>query len=188
MYHKSKKFISKCYMFPYTFRCTLSHNKSYISGPIRIINLNGKHINDTNVYENVYIGKYSVINKGVSLQYNTEKRNIDNDKIKSVAIGHDVYIDENVTLLDGVTVNNGCVIGKNNYINYDVPCYSIVMNNKVVGYRYSSEVIDMLQDIQWWNWSSEQLETNKWFFKLSLYKKYTKEGIENLLLKLKSKD
>lgn len=48
---------------------------------------------------------------------------------KPVVIGDDVWIGSRVTILPGVTVGKGCVIGASAVVTKDVPPYSVVAGN-----------------------------------------------------------
>ncbi len=48
---------------------------------------------------------------------------------KEVIIGDNVWIGEFVSVLHGVTIGNGCVIGSNSVVNKSIPPYSIAVGN-----------------------------------------------------------
>lgn len=48
-------------------------------------------------------------------------------KTKPVSIGDNVWIGENVCVLLGVTIGNGCIVGANTIVNRDIPDNSIVV-------------------------------------------------------------
>ncbi|QHI73914.1 hypothetical protein Ami3637_05720 [Aminipila terrae] len=84
----------------------------------------------------------------------------------SVLIQNDVWIGQSCTILGGVTIHNGAVIGSNSVVTKDVPPYSIVGGNpaRIIKYRFDEETIKKLLAIQWWNWDNEQLSLRKkWF-------------------------
>lgn len=57
-----------------------------------------------------------------------------NDRIlthKSVNIGDRVWIGENVVILPGVSIGDGCVIGANSLVNCDIPNNSIAVGSPV---------------------------------------------------------
>lgn len=90
--------------------------------------------------------------------YSTRKQNgmtySSTDKIeerKTITIGNDVFIGMNVTILDGVTIGNGAVIGAGAVVTKDIPPYAIAVGvpAKVVKYRFSTEIIEKLEQIQW---------------------------------------
>ncbi len=72
---------------------------------------------------------------------------------KECKIGNDVWIGCNSTVLRGVTIGNGAVIGANSLVNKDVPPYAIVVGSpaKVIKYRFSKEIIEALLKLKWWD-------------------------------------
>ena len=67
-------------------------------------------------------------------------------------IGNDVWIGCQSIIMDGVKVGNGAIIGANSVITKDVPPYAIVVGtNRIVGYRFSQEIIDDLLELKWWD-------------------------------------
>lgn len=78
-------------------------------------------------------------------------------------IGHDVWIGANATILAGVTVGNGAVIGAHALVTKDVEPYSIVHGTPArhVRFRFDPEVIAQLQRSAWWDrddrWLKEHL-------------------------------
>lgn len=84
-----------------------------------------------------------------------------------VTIKNDVWIGCNVVILRGVTVGNGAVIAAGAVVTKDVPDYAIVggVPSKIIRYRFSSYEIEILNKIQWWNWSDEKIKENKHLFR-----------------------
>lgn len=82
-----------------------------------------------------------------------------------VIIGNDVWIGINVTILSGVHIGDGVVIGACALVNKDVPPYAIVggVPAKLIRYRFSKKQIKDLLKFQWWNWdfSKSSEETKK---------------------------
>jgi len=63
-------------------------------------------------------GVYSGISDHSSPEVPPDKRKI---HIKPVSIGNNVWIGENVCILPGVNVGNGCIIGANSLVNSNIP-------------------------------------------------------------------
>ena len=78
----------------------------------------------------------------------------------NVVIGHDVWIGIGATILSGVKIGNGGVVGAQSVVARDIPPYAIATGApaKVVKFRFPPEVIEDLQRIQWWNWSRERIK------------------------------
>jgi acetyltransferase-like isoleucine patch superfamily enzyme len=76
-----------------------------------------------------------------------------------VTIGNDVWIGANVTIMTGVTIGDGAVIANNSHVVKNVEPYTLVGGNpaKLIKYRFSSEQIQKLLEIKWWDWEDEKI-------------------------------
>jgi virginiamycin A acetyltransferase len=83
-----------------------------------------------------------------------------------IIIGNDVWIGTQSVVLTGVTIGDGAVIAANSVVNTDIPPYAIAAGTpaKVVGYRFSDELINELLRIQWWDWPLSKIIRNKVLF------------------------
>ena len=88
------------------------------------------------------------------------------DKIKLVdfvsckpcTIGNDVWIGCQSIIMDGVKIGDGAIIGANSTITKDVPPYAIVVGaNRIVGYRFSQDIINDLLELKWWDLDEKYL-------------------------------
>lgn len=79
-----------------------------------------------------------------------------------VVIGNDVWIGYGATILSGVRVGDGAVIGAMAVVAGDVEPYSIVAGNsaRLVRKRFDEETIDRLLQIRWWDWPLERIRDN----------------------------
>lgn len=79
-----------------------------------------------------------------------------------VVIGSDVWIGNGVTVLSGVRVGNGAVIAAKAVVTKDVPDYAVVGGNpaKIIKYRFTTDQIRYLLDIEWWNWTEDKIASN----------------------------
>lgn len=96
-----------------------------------------------------------------------ESEELRNEKFsRPCRIGHDVWIGCNATILRGVEVGNGAVIGAHALVNRDVPPYAIVAGTpaRIIGYRFSREVIAELERIRWWEWPEEKIRKHHTLF------------------------
>jgi virginiamycin A acetyltransferase len=77
-------------------------------------------------------------------------------------IQNDVWIGFESLIMPGITVGNGSIIASRSVVTKEVEPYSIVGGNpaKVIRKRFSDEVIELLQNIEWWNWPIEKITQN----------------------------
>lgn len=78
---------------------------------------------------------------------------------QKVVIENDVWIGANVFIKNGVTISNGAIIGAGAVILADVAPFSIVVGvpGKEKSKRFSSDIIEKIIQIAWWNWPVEQI-------------------------------
>ena len=74
-------------------------------------------------------------------------------------IGNDVWIGQNATILPGVHVGDGAIIGANSVVASDVEPYSIVVGNpvKLIRYRFDGELTSLLLKLKWWDKPVEEI-------------------------------
>ncbi|RSX56943.1 Vat family streptogramin A O-acetyltransferase [Bifidobacterium samirii] len=77
-------------------------------------------------------------------------------------IGNDVWIGQNVTILPGVHVGDGAIIGANSVVASDVPAYEVAVGDpcRVVRMRYDDATIARLEEIRWWDWPADRIFAN----------------------------
>jgi acetyltransferase-like isoleucine patch superfamily enzyme len=81
-------------------------------------------------------------------------------------IGNDVWLGLGAIVLSGITVGDGAVIGAGAVVKKSVPPYAVAVGNPaaVIRYRFDSETRQRLLDLEWWNWTDEQiLARADWF-------------------------
>ena len=78
-----------------------------------------------------------------------------------IIIGNDVWIGAYATIMGGVRIGNGAVIGAGAVVAKDVPPYAVVVGNpaKIIRYRFNAATIAWLQNLRWWNWSPEKVKS-----------------------------
>jgi virginiamycin A acetyltransferase len=74
-------------------------------------------------------------------------------------VGNDVWIGYGATILPGVTVGDGAVIGSLSVVTGDVPPYAIVGGNpaRVIRHRFDDATIARLLELRWWDWDIERI-------------------------------
>lgn len=67
------------------------------------------------------------------------------DNEHDVIVEEEVWIGSNVTLLPGVVVGRGSIIGAGSVLRKSVPPYSIVLGNpaKIIGFKYTPDQVDL---------------------------------------------
>ena len=74
-------------------------------------------------------------------------------------IGNDVWIGQNATILPGVHIGDGAIVGANSVVARDVEPYSIVVGNpvKLIRYRFDGELTSLLLKFKWWDKPVEEI-------------------------------
>ncbi|MCV0425212.1 MAG: CatB-related O-acetyltransferase [Roseibium sp.] len=77
-------------------------------------------------------------------------------------VEHDVWFGTNATVMPGVTICSGAIIGAHSVVASDVPPFAVVVGNpgRIVRLRFPEEVIDRLLEIAWWHWPVEKITQN----------------------------
>lgn len=151
----------------------------------------GPSISIHSLINEIRIGRFCSIAKNVSLYEYNHKANTpstyfmnqnvlrgrihdDVNSKGSIKIGNDVWIGANTTVLSGVSIGDGAIIGANSLVTRDLPPYSISFGQpaKVSSYRFCESGIKELQETQWWMWSDEKIRSHKDFFQ----KKFHPQG------------
>lgn len=82
---------------------------------------------------------------------------------EDIIIGSDVWIGRNVTLLGGITIGDGAIIGAFSVVAKDIPPYAVVVGNpaQIKRYRFEEEQIKALLRIRWWLETDEKIAEMK---------------------------
>lgn len=75
-------------------------------------------------------------------------------------VGNDVWIGQEAMIMKGITIGNGAVIAARSVVTKDVPAYAIVAGvpAKIIKYRFPEEIIDKLNQSNWWDLHSSEIE------------------------------
>lgn len=141
----------------------------------------GTYTGTNTIIKNADIGKYSCISWNVSigggnhpfsnvslytdywfertLGIEIEEKTSDAQRTQ---IGNDVWIAAGANIINGVKIGDGAVIAAGAVVTKDVEPYSIVTGIPAREHkkRFSSEVIDILLRIKWWDWPKEKIVDN----------------------------
>lgn len=84
------------------------------------------------------------------------------DNKGDILIGNDVWIGYEAVIMAGVTIGDGAIVGTRAVVTKDVPPYTIVggVPARPIKKRFSEETIEKLLELQWWDWSPEELAEN----------------------------
>ena len=79
----------------------------------------------------------------------------------NTVIGNDVWIGENVTILPGIKIGDGAIVGANSTVSKDILPYSIVGGNpaNIIRKRFDNELIDILLKVKWWNKEIDEINS-----------------------------
>jgi acetyltransferase-like isoleucine patch superfamily enzyme len=103
-----------------------------------------------------------------------------------IFLGNDVWVGHGVIVLSGVNVGNGAILAAGSVVTKDVSPYSIVAGNpaKEIRKRFSDRVIAELENLNWWDWSDDELMKIKPLFLMDLSSLNSIQPIlESLLVK-----
>lgn len=80
----------------------------------------------------------------------------------TVVVGNDVWLGHQTLILSGVTIGDGAIVGAGSVVRHDIPPYAIVAGNpaRVAGFRFSSQQIEALLRLRWWDWSIDRITAN----------------------------
>lgn len=75
-------------------------------------------------------------------------------------VGNDVWIGQNATILPGVHIGDGAIIGLNSVVTKDIEPYTVVAGNpaKVIRKRFDNELIELMLELKWWDKSIEEIK------------------------------
>ena len=97
-------------------------------------------------------------------EWNIDKKSVTDawDNKGDIIIGNDVWIGYEAVVLSGVTIGDGAIIGTRAVVTKDVPPYTIVggVPATPIRKRFSDKTIDMLLQMQWWNWTENRIAAN----------------------------
>ena len=107
------------------------------------------------------------------------------NKSESITKGHivindDVWIGYGSTILSGVKIGKGSIIGAKSVVSKDVPPYAIYCGNRIVKYRFSENIINKLKTIDISKLDKSLIREKIEF----LYQDITDENVDSVLIKI----
>lgn len=133
------------------------------------------------VGDRLVIGRYCAIATGVQFIMNASNHRLDGlstypfaifrqgwedsddawDRTRrgDTVVGNDVWIGTQATIMPGITVGDGAVIGAKAVVASDVPPYATVVGNpaRIIRRRFDAATVARLQAIAWWDWPAEKV-------------------------------
>lgn len=107
-----------------------------------------------NHQEHVYIKKYTVISRNVTIVTNNHRSTVGipqcllgashiNDTSRDLTIGEDVWVGTNATILSGGDLGRGCIVGACSLVTKPVPPYALVVGSpaKIIGVKFTIDQI-----------------------------------------------
>lgn len=143
---------SKVPVSPGMFNFVVGRNTYYLGGMLTANTYIGRYCS---ISRNVNIGSsnhdISGLSTGVLTHDFSEEKGVEKET-KSTYIGCDVWIGVNATILGGVKIGHGAVVGAGAVVTKDVPPYAVVggVPAKIIKYRFDEETIAKLLELQWW--------------------------------------
>lgn len=182
------------------------HNHCEIQNYVKMENIHiGKEtygMINAHIYRNsdeqLYIGNYCSIAENVHFVFGEhdyrrfstfpfdayvfgEKEN--NPTKGAIVIEDDVWIGMNSTVLSGVTIHQGAVIGAGSVVSKDVPPYAIFAGGRIIKYRFDEDTIRKLLQIDFNKLDYDGIMQNRdilynvvddYFFETTFYKRIVK--------------
>lgn len=140
-------------------------SNSKVGFPVYISSVETVHLEDNtvlrggvsiqnNTNEHVYIKKYTVISRDVTIVTNNHRSTVGipqcllgashiNDISRNLIIGEDVWVGTKATILSGADLGRGCIVGACSLVTKPVPPYALVVGSpaKIIGVKFSLDQI-----------------------------------------------
>lgn len=77
-------------------------------------------------------------------------------------IGNDVWLGNSATIMQGVQVGHGAIIGTNSLVTKNIEPYTVVGGNpaRVIRKRFDDTIIEFLLRLRWWDWEIAKITAN----------------------------
>ena len=135
----------------------------YCSIGENVVTICGRHpINFVSTHPAFYSARKQAGFSYVSEEKFCEFQYIDAARQIAVVIGNDVWIGSFVRILEGVSIGDGAVIGAGALVTKNVPPYAVVggVPAKILRYRFSDDIIRVVNQSNWWNRTVDWVESN----------------------------
>lgn len=80
---------------------------------------------------------------------------------RNIRLGNDVWIGRRATIMPGIHIGDGAIVGAGAIVTKDVPPYAIVGGNpaRLIRYRFSEEQIAQFMALRWWDWTDDKIRS-----------------------------
>lgn len=78
-----------------------------------------------------------------------------------IVIRDDVWIGYGATIMSGVEIGQGAVIGAESVVTKDVPAYAVFAGYKIIKYRYPKEIIEKMEKFDFSTLTKDDIIKNK---------------------------
>ena len=85
----------------------------------------------------------------------------------AIIVEDDVWIGHHALILSGVTLGQGCIIAAGSIVAKNVPAYAIYVNDKVIKYRFSENVVLKLKRFSF-DMNNEKLELFSKYYRMEI--------------------
>lgn len=116
----------------------------------------GTYVHKGSVLRNVRIGRFCGIGENVNIRLFEHP----------IQIGNDVWIGSNALIKSDVTIGDGAVVAAGAVVTENVEPYVIVggVPAKLIRYRFTTEQIEALLRIKWWDRDDSWFQENRKYF------------------------
>lgn len=79
-----------------------------------------------------------------------------------IIVENDVWIGAKSTIMSGIKIHDGAVVGAGSVVTKDVPPFAIVGGNpaQIIKFRFNPTQIQSLLNIRWWDWEEDKIRQN----------------------------
>lgn len=173
--------VLRYFMFFFTYKnkslkIKISRGSKLLSKATRVgfgTNVNGPLL--TKGTGEVVIGKYCALGHGITMissNHDVGAINLnlalasrinlrvshDSEKL-GVSVGHNTWIGDQVIILPGVNIGNGCVIGAGSVVTKDIEDYSVACGcpARTIKRRFTESKREIINASQWWNLDESEI-------------------------------
>ena len=97
-----------------------------------------------------------------------------------IIIKDDVWIGYGSTVLSGVTIGQGAIIGAKSVVSKDIPPYAIYAGGKIIKYRFSESIIKELLKLDFSKLNEDFIKDNMNI----LYREITEKNVDEIVKKI----